>query len=133
VPPYTVQKLVDEPIVVTSFYEDYRLAIHGQQANLDIAEALNTDAELRFCIFDTLAMSISFNDILQGTALAIQQYKLLKNPNAIEVVLITDKSFMKAAMEGLRNPLFGNIRIPVFNTVEAGLAYARSQIAGARS
>ncbi|MFN8372938.1 MAG: hypothetical protein U0694_08680 [Anaerolineae bacterium] len=132
-PPYTIQKFDDEPIVLTIFYQDYRLALHGQEGTAELMATLDAQTASVFLILDMRALVLSMNDLLRAITLSTQQYQLFKHSHVTEVVMITDKPFLKASADAMRNPLFGNIRIPVFDSVDAALAYARSQIAAARS
>ncbi|MFN8372937.1 MAG: hypothetical protein U0694_08675 [Anaerolineae bacterium] len=127
--PYIIQKFVDEPIVMMVINNDYKLAVHGQQGTLDVITVLNAQEEPPYCIIDMRALQLNFNDILYLVSLITNRQQSYDTPNAREVVMVTEKGYIKAAMDGLRNPLFGSINIPVYDSLDAALAYVRSQIA----
>lgn len=122
--PFTIEKLADVPIVLFTVKPDYKISAHGLDGVVAAMSTLDAQSAPVYLICDALGMVINFNDVLQSITLATRQYHLFTHRNVIEVVIVTEKTFLKAAMEGLSNPMFGNIWVPVFDTLEAALAYA---------
>ncbi|MFN8372936.1 MAG: hypothetical protein U0694_08670 [Anaerolineae bacterium] len=126
---YGIQKLAGEPIAINTFYTDYSVAEESRQNANDLLTMLDEQNTPIYLIYDATAFTFNFNEILHGIAIGTRQSQLFKHPNVIENALVTDKPFLKSAMEGLNNPLFGSVRFHAFASLEAALAYVRGQIA----
>ncbi|MFN8372935.1 MAG: hypothetical protein U0694_08665 [Anaerolineae bacterium] len=125
---YTIEKLPDERIIINTLNEDYTFG-HDSAPNVDeLIALLDAQPVPTYLLIDLTAASVNFSDILQAIALVTKQYQLLKHRNVCESVVIANKPFLKSAAEGLRNPLFGNVKIRVFDSIAAALAYVREQM-----
>jgi len=125
---YHMEKLPDEPIVIHVYNADYSFSAESDADISDIFALLDAQNSPVCMIYDLRAASITFNDVLYAMSSGVKQRQILKHPNIRETVLVTNKSFIKAAAEAMSNPVFGGDRIRVLDTVEAVLAYVRSQL-----
>ena len=126
----TIQKLPNEPIVVDSMSPDYDLAVELPQALPKLIETVEQLAEPVFWVVDISKVEeMDVEDLLIGTELLITGEKALyHHPNIREVMYVTSSQMIRLAATGLSDDLFGNLKIHVFETLEAALQYARKQL-----
>jgi hypothetical protein len=124
---YTVKKLPNEPIVLAVVDPDYVATAEAEQFLQDILKTLDAQGELVYLVFDSSPASITLDDLLQGVRLATQQQQLFKHPKLCEGIMVTPSRLMKLVVQGLNNPIFGNLSIHQAESLEAALAYARTQ------
>ena len=129
---YTVEKFPKEPIVLQVLHADYRYADEGTQSANAIFDILEAQNEPIYLIMDLRDAAFSMDDILQGSSAVMQQRQLLKHPNIIENIIVTESRFMKLVVQGFNSPVFGNVKFQVFDSRDAALAYARTQAAAKR-
>lgn len=84
-----------------------------------------------FYVMDTVAISVTFDDILQGANLAARGAQApFHHPNVIETLVIAQNAALKMAALGVTTPMFGSARVKVFDSVEAAMTYCNQQMAG---
>ena len=128
--PNLVQKLPNEPIVVDSVTSDYHLSTDLPQSITQLFEVADNLTEPVFWIVDVSAVKdMTIEDILTGTELLIRgKNPLYRHRNIREVLYVSTSQLIRLAAAGLKNELFGNLKISVFDTRDAALEYARQQL-----
>lgn len=130
---YHLEKLTNEPIVLNVLHADCRLSVEGRAILAELLPLLEAQRDPVYLILDSSAMAFDVTEILQGTALVARYYEVFKHPQVRELISVIEKPFLKAAAEALSNPRFGGVKVHIVPSLDAGLAYARTQIAEARS
>lgn len=121
---HTIEKLPERPIVVVSYHADYDLAAEGADTVNGLRAVLEAQSEPIYLVYNTLEMAISLDDLIAGTDMIVRgDAPVIKDPHVREAILITTSDLFKLAARGVSNPIFGNISVKVFSTLEEGLAY----------
>ncbi|MDX9990741.1 MAG: hypothetical protein RBS68_01710 [Anaerolineales bacterium] len=125
----TLQKLPNEPIIVDSMSPDYNLSVELPQALPKLIETLEQLTEPVFWIVDVSKVEkMSVEDLLVGTDLLITgQNPLYRHRNIREAMYVTNNQMIRMAAAGVSDEFFGNLKIQVFETLEAALQYVRKQ------
>jgi hypothetical protein len=130
---YTVEKLPNEPIVVCTFHADFKIGVEGDVSlNTNIA-LLDKQTERVYYIVDCTYATFNLDDAIQGANMTTRQKQLFKHPKIIESIFVTQSRLIKLVVQGLNNPMFGSIAVHVVDSLNAALAYARSQAAAQQS
>lgn len=125
---FTVDLLPDEPILLEIMNEDYQYLLEGE-ADADQATAVLDQLEYPvFYIVDMTKAHFSMDDVLTGASLLNRRAALFKHPNVREYVLVSQSRVIDLAARGLNAPIFGRLKLKVFQTQEEALAYAREKI-----
>ena len=53
----------------------------------------------------------------------------MHHPNIVETLFVMSDNFMRMGVMGMTNPVYGEVQLRVFDTVEAALSYCRERIA----
>jgi hypothetical protein len=129
---YSIEKLPNEPILLCVMNADYSTAAEAEHFIGGIMKALDNEHEHVYLIMDALAATVSFEDALYGTRLVTQQLQLFKHEKIQESIVVTSRRFLQLVVQGLNNPIFGNIQIQHFESSTEAVAYARNQAAAKR-
>ncbi len=123
-----IEKLPDEPIVVEYVDADFSIKTQGNESVHMAVSALDQLSEPVFYIFDTTEARMSLDDIIASASLATRQFALFKHPNIRETLLVTQSHVTALAARGMNSPIFGNVHMRVFKTLEEALSYARETV-----
>ena len=128
--PNSIQKLPNELIVIDTIPPDYHLSVELPQEMSKLFEAADHLEAPVFWIVDVSAVKeMTIEDLLTGTELLIRgKNPLYRHRNIREVLYISTSQLIKLAAAGLASDLFGNLKIQVFESLEAALQYARKQL-----
>ena len=123
---YTFELLPDEPIVLVTATADYSPAKDG----IAVGEEVMAIGKPIFLIIDMRDKVFSVDDIITSANQRTPETgSILKHPNVLGTVFVTNSKIVKLAVEGIATPIFGNISVRITDTVEDALALARSVIA----
>ncbi len=126
---YRIEKLLDEPIVVTQLGADYLMASHTEEINPRLVELMDDSSEELFLIFDVTEASFSLDDVIAGASQATRSATpLLRHPKMRQMVVISRSSMVRLAAKGLNSPIFGKINVKVCDTLDEALAHCRSEL-----
>jgi hypothetical protein len=123
-----VELLPGEPILLQTPSEDYDYKIDGIPAMDQTLEILDQQTKPVFYIIDMLKMTLSLDDMITAVSQATRQRALFQHPNIIENLFVTQSRMIDLAAKGMNSPIFGNVKIQVFPTVDEALAYARRSL-----
>lgn len=124
---YTIEKLPDEPIIIQTIRSDSSVAEVPDSMG-SMRQLLEAGETPLFVIYDVSQASFGLQDILSGSNEASRSERpLLKHPNIRETLVVSTSDLVKMAARGMNSPIFGNIALKVFDTLEEALAYCRQQ------
>ncbi len=124
---YTIEKLPDEPIIIQTIRSDSSVA-EVPDSMSTMRELLEAESTPLFVIYDVSQASFGLQDILSGSNEASRSEKpLLKHPNIRETLVVSTSDLVRMAARGMNSPIFGNVALRVFDTLEEALAYCRQQ------
>lgn len=124
---FTVVKYPNEPILVQTFNPDYDMHVELPLSNKASSEALDNSPEAGVYLIDVFNFQISFEEIVKGAnVVARGERPLWHHPKLKQVILVTSDGLLRMAAEGMSAKVFGGLEVPVFETLEEALAYARS-------
>ena len=127
-PPFTIQKLPDEPIILATLSSAYRLADHAGLPTAAITTLLEEADAPCYLIFDLRDIKPpSVDQIIQVANRSSRgSESLLHHDKIKQAILVSTSKIVELAAKGLRHDVFGNVNILVLPTVDEALAYARS-------
>jgi hypothetical protein len=123
-PPYTIDLLPDEPIIVQVMGKEYQVTKHLESSASEIGRLLDTASEPLTLIVDLREASLGLDDIIGGANAAARMSGLFKHPNLRKTILITSSRLIELAARGMNTPIFGHMKMEVSKTVEEALAVA---------
>jgi hypothetical protein len=122
-----VTRLPDLPVLLREIGADYKA--YGPNSSFyeeDIA-LLDSESLPIYYVIDLRHFKISVNDMFDAARNTPEQLQLMRHRNIIQTLLITQNRMMELAARGMNSPMFGNIALKPFPTVEAALDYVRQQ------
>jgi len=126
---YSVEKLSDPPIILSILFENYSVSRDMAASDEASRAILDASDELLFTVTDITHVKFTFEDILFAATQGARGSKpLWHHPKIREMILISPSTMIKYAAKGMNSPVFGNLAIRVFDTVDEALAYCRAQL-----
>jgi hypothetical protein len=122
---YRVNKLDNEPIVVFSVDAAHSIRNEGLVAGEVITQTLDNQTEHVYLIMELTHLSMDLEDLMFGANVATRQLQLLKHPKIRETLIVTQSGLAAMGAKGMNSPIFGNIKVKTFKTLDEALAYAR--------
>jgi ethanolamine utilization protein EutA (predicted chaperonin) len=122
---YSIEKLLNEPIVLCTFNADYSAEAELEQFIQQFQANLDAQREKVYVIFVATEASITYVDVLKGTR--IVKYQLFKHPNVRENIVVTSTPFLKLIVQAITGPMFGKQPVYTVESLEDAVAYARNQ------
>jgi hypothetical protein len=127
-PFYVLEKLPNEPIIISTMGPEYLVSRHMVLSDGEIAGILEASAESLFVIADISKVPFSYNDIVMGSAQGARgKAPLWHHPKIRKMIFISRLNLVKLAAKTLATKYFGNLNVKVFDTLEEALVYCRSQ------
>lgn len=124
-----VEKLPGEPIILCVVTKDPAMM---ETLSADLAELvgqLDAQPEPVYMIYDLRGVSLGLDDILNTTnATARKPGAMLHHPNIRQNVLVATDALYHLVAQGLSSVTFGQVKMPVYKTLEQALDYCREQI-----
>ena len=128
----TFKQVPNELIAISTSLEDYdygdaTLLAEDNQAAIEFLDGM---IEPVFWIMDTQG-TLSISDLMvSASAMARVEVTPWKHPNVRELIIVNKSPMIHLAAKGMNTATFGNFSIAVFDTLDKGIAYARSKLAG---
>ncbi|NDJ77922.1 MAG: hypothetical protein GYB65_16860 [Chloroflexi bacterium] len=127
--PYTIEKLIDQPVIVLTVQKDYDVQRDMPTSRVDLVRILDTLDEPVFYVLDLSRLTVSFDDIMQGAALGARgEGASWHHPKLRDILWVTDEQVIKVAVEGLKSDAFGHLNIKLFGSVDDAVDYALDQV-----
>lgn len=125
--PYSIVKLPDEPVVISTLYADYNNSKEGEASMSDTTVMLDAQAEPVYYVFDVSKYSPSLDDVLASVNWGGVKCNTpsFSHPNVREPIIVSRSAMVKLAAKGLKSATWGNKSIQVFDTLDEALAYTR--------
>jgi hypothetical protein len=125
-PPYTIEKLPDEPIVIITLNESFSVTAHQDQSILDLRKTFDAQPEPVIYIQDLLLLTITFSELAELASLLTRTpTALFRHPKIKKIISVTTDKALLLTYKGLRTDLFGRIDITAVDTLDKALALAR--------
>jgi hypothetical protein len=127
---YSFELLPDEPILIATMYDSFSIK-HDAEAHLSELASILDGLDQRVCyISDIRALKINvFQDFLAAVSKAFRGNEaVIKHPNITTTIIVSTAELIKLSAKGLNTEVFGHLSLPVFDTLDEALAYARSLI-----
>jgi hypothetical protein len=85
-----------------------------------------------FYVIDIRATDIRFGDIVVGANMAtVGERPAFHHPRVMETLVVTHSSAIRMAAEGLATPLYGSVKIRVFETLDQAMTYCDQSMSAA--
>ena len=128
---YSLELLPDEPILIITLHESYN---HERDFEAYLNEAvvlLDSLDRPVYSITDITHIKVNiFQDFITGFNQVFRgQGATINHPNIDKVIIVSTDKLMKLGAKGLNSATFGFLSVPVFDTPEEALTYARALIA----
>ena len=128
---YTIEKLVNEPIIYCWFSALWR-AEELPAVFDEVAAMLDETDEPLILITSAQSINLSLEDVIATANLAAKGGNaLLHHPNLREFVFVTGIKMLQMAASGLDSAVFGHVPVEIYETEEEALSYAREKISSA--
>ena len=136
---YSVEKLDGVPIVHYKLGEDYNIVRDSAPAQAAVLEAVESQTEPVFVIFDFTDVNLGLEDVIQGANMLVsgvdrvqpdapKSVPIFEQPNTIQVIMVTSSKLIRLAARGMNSPVFGNQDVHLAHTLEEAMDYVRSSL-----
>lgn len=127
---YSFEMLPDEPILIGTLHDSFSLK-HDSGSYFSEANSILDSADQSIChIIDVRALQVNvFQDFLTAVNQSARGNEaMLRHPNINTTVVVSTDKLIQLTVKGLNSNIFGNLSLPVFDTLEEALTYIRSLI-----
>src|SRR5215470_17070319 len=112
----TLEQLPDEAIYIRTLNADFDFATEGADTMIQTTNILDHLKQPVIFILDASAINLSLDDMMGVASMATRQFDLLKHPNIIEGVMVSQSRMIELGVKGMDSAVFGNVKITVFPT-----------------
>lgn len=127
-PGYHLEKLPDEPIVISVLHEDWDIESELSQIITELTAVFDTASQPLYFISDIVEISVDMQGMIAAANLVTRgDGALFQHPNLKVVLVVTQNKMLELAAKGVNSEVFGFAPTQVFTNREETLAYARSQ------
>jgi hypothetical protein len=125
---FTLEKLPDEPILVTQLLPEWRVDPDLMTYTDQITALLDSLTEPVHYIADIRGIQISLGDLLSGANLITRSPSAyLRHANIKSITAVANSRFLDMAIKGLDSGTFGFVSINVFQTLDEALESVRKK------
>ena len=118
----TVTRLETHPAILATILSGFTVAHDWADGEAEIRRLLDASPEPLFLIDDVREMNMTFDDLVASASLGSRgQDPLWHHPKMRSVYFITGSKIIEAIAAGLNSPVFGNVHVKVFASVEEAL------------
>ena len=129
---YEIEKIDGEPIIVVTYKEPYSPNEDVIQTNRLVAKYLDDIEGPVYLINDIRQVRLSFTSMVQTMAAAFRDETTLE-ADRIKGVAVGAGRMLKMMVDSAKQMQFGNVNIDMFDTPEEAIAFAREQVAAAKT
>lgn len=122
----SVTKYPDDPIVVVTYRAPFAPREDITQAQEQIASILGESQAVLFRIDDLSDVDMTWNQFVEGIYVGTREVPGSMVDSRIRGILVGNGEMVKLASESMKQEQYGATNTPVFTSLEAALAYARS-------
>lgn len=127
---FSFELLSDEPILIATIYPSFTLRGDFERYLSEAASTLDS-LDQPVCYITNIhdiKMDV-FQDFLVGINKSFRGAgAVIHHPNYGPSIIVSTDKLMKLAAKGLNSEIFGNLSIPVFDTLDEALDHARALI-----
>jgi hypothetical protein len=125
---FTIQTYPEVPAILLTLLRDYDLRTDFPKSYAKVSQLLQSASRPLYYITDLTDAKIDLDMLMQGAGkTSLGSGGTFHHPMVKEVLLVSPNDVVHFAAEGLRDDVYGNVRIQIFYSVDEALAYARSQ------
>jgi hypothetical protein len=125
---FTVERLPNEKIVVFTFGKDYQPGKDSPEMVATIAGKLGADETGVYVVYDARDLKMSFGDLVIAMANQAQKAAGTMADTRMHPVTVGTSEMLKLGNAAFAQEQYGGIKIPMFDSIEAALQYARDQL-----
>jgi len=125
---FTVERLPNEPILMITILKDYVVGKDTPDIVRTVDSKIGKDETGLYSIYDLREMKMTFGDLV--LALSNQSQKApgaMADPRA-SAVIVGSSEMVKLGAQAFQQEQYGNLKFPLYQSVEEALSYAREQL-----
>lgn len=125
---FTVERLPNEPILIVTIGKDYQVGKDSPDIFRAVDSKIGKDESGLYSIYDLREMKMTFGDLV--IALSNQSQKApgaMADPRA-SAVIVGSSEMVKLGAQAFQQEQYGNLKFPLYESVEDALKYAREQV-----
>lgn len=129
-PPYTIEKLSGEPIVIITTREGYDPSHHVGEAAEKVNELLDKLDNAVVFIQDLSSIKVDMDDIMVAADTTGRGSQApFHHVNIRQLITVTQDPILKQSFAGMAGDMYGNLKMVIFDTLDEALDYARHKLA----
>ena len=125
---FTVKKLPDEPIIISTMSAEYSVTRDMQASDNAARDLLDEFGEQMYLIVDITNFKVSIDDVTLGSSRGARdgESPLWHHQRIKQVIFVSKDKVVHLAAKGVNSLPFGFLNIKVFNTLEKALVFCRT-------
>lgn len=126
---YTVQRLDDLPVILTTINDHFSVQDELESYLSDIAAALDASEEQLFLVSESQEFKVNFSDMVMGLGKGTKGASAaLSHPKIAEIcAIIPDNRLLRLAVQALGQMQYGGKSVTLYSTLDEALAYVRER------
>src|SRR5262245_8389043 len=127
---FTIELLKDEPILLTTFLEDFSVKDDAPVLISQMKEIFDSATRPVYMLDDLQKIKMSFSDLVAGLALATRgETGVLRHPNVSKMVIVSNNEIIRIGGNALKQAQYGAVKVDVYPTLEEALKSIRAELA----
>lgn len=127
---YTVRRLDDLPVVLTTINDQFSVQDELEFYLADIAAALDASNEQLFLVSESQEFKVNFSDMVMGLGKGTKGASAaLNHPKIAEIcAVIPENRLLQLAIQALGQMQYGGKKVTLYATLDEALAYVKEQV-----
>ncbi len=124
---HSLRSYSQEHILVITLNADFRRRDEFDQIGFETLRRLNAATHSLTLIFDLAAAPLDYTALFHFVNFGARgDTPIFHHPNVGRLIFVTQSELVELGAKTLDSPIYGNLSIPVFSTLDQAMHYARS-------
>jgi hypothetical protein len=124
----SAEHLPNEPILIIKLYKEYVVGRDTAEMLSTVNSQIGENESGLYSIYDLTEMKMSFGDLVMALSNQAQKAPGAMADPRVTTVIVGSSELVKFGVEAFKQEQYGNLKFPLFESVEEALSYAREQL-----
>jgi len=125
----TAKRLPNEPILIIKLYKDYVVGRDTAEMLSTVNGQIGADESGLYSIYDLTEMKMTFGDLVMALSNQAQKAPGAMADPRVTTVIVGSSELVKFGAQAFQQEQYGNLKFPLYESVDEALKYAREQLA----
>jgi hypothetical protein len=126
---FNVERLSNEPILIVTIYKDYVVGRDSAEIVQTVDSKIGKEESGLYSIYDLRDMKMTFGELVLALSNQSQRAPGAMADPRTQAVIVGSSELVRFGAEAFKQEQYGNLKFPLFETLDEALVYARTEVA----